>query len=168
MSARLDSASARVDDACARVDDTGARVNDTGARVNSAQFSGAAGGAPSSHSISPLRGGSGVLSDRRKRMLFALAGYFAVLCFYLPLVLLGQNAALPLLDWMDGDITGKVLLARNLTGISSYFAPTVPQMMQGTAVWANVPETLLYACFSPYTAYVLSCFCTLSAAYWGM
>ncbi|MEG2698103.1 MAG: DUF6044 family protein [Ruthenibacterium sp.] len=168
MSARLDDTGAWIDDAGARVDDMSARLDDTSARIDNAQFSGAAGGAPSAHSIRPLRGGSGVLSDRRKRMLFALAGYFAVLCFYLPLVLLGQNAALPLLDWMDGDITGKVLLARNLTGISSYFAPTVPQMMQGTAVWANVPETLLYACFSPYTAYVLSCFCTLSAAYWGM
>lgn len=104
----------------------------------------------------------------RRALAFCL-GYAFVLLFTLaPLLLLGKNISLPLLDWLDGDITGKVLLGRNLTSMRDYFSPQIPQMMRGAAMWSNAPSTLLYAWLAPFSAYVAECFLAVSAAYWGM
>lgn len=97
---------------------------------------------------------------------------FIVLCLYLlPVVTLGEQIRVPIIDNLDSSFVWHVILAHN-ENITGPLTSTVPQIMDGLprdCLGSELNfEFLLFRLFSPITAYIINIFSIHLVAFFGM
>lgn len=107
------------------------------------------------------------ISGKSKSYIWLCAGLGIVAMLYLPMLILGDNALLTVLDQLDGEVVGYMLSAKHL------FGSAIPEIFQsGVSKTAFTPPSiinlLLYRIFPPKAAFMLNYWLVAVCAFLGM
>lgn len=109
----------------------------------------------------------GIFADKKisKNLLFAL-GMAIVLLEFLPFILLGKNAVIPIHDQLDGEIFTYILHAKHF--LEKDFPEFMNGMPSSALMMASPASVVYYLFFEPFYAFLANYFFVLSVAFAGM
>ena len=95
---------------------------------------------------------------RRNKYLWFIMGVFLLGLYFLPYMILGQEAAIRIFDNLDGEVIYKMLTARD--GFWLNYNAVIPEIMNGLPRFCITSglnfTTLMYGIFPPFAAYLVN------------
>ena len=106
----------------------------------------------------------------RNKTLWWIVGLSLLLVYYLPYIILGEDAAIRVFDNLDGEVIYKMFTARK--GFWLDYKAVIPEIMDGLPRFCITSglnfTTLMYGLFSPFWAYLVNDFVMRCIGFIGM
>lgn len=106
----------------------------------------------------------------KSKTLWWIVGLFLLFSYYLPYIILGEDAAIRVFDNLDGEVIYKMFTARKDFWLD--YQAVIPEIMDGLPRFCITSglnfTTLMYGLFSPFWAYLMNDFVMRCVGFIGM